>query len=66
MLKFESMDTTGMNYFDSIKKVERTGKIELNSLKKRFRQNLKTLKTLEKTGQAQKGIADYEDSDEEA
>lgn len=66
LLKFQSEDTTGMNFFDSIRKVSRTGKIELNSLKKRYRQNLKTLKTLEKSGQAEEGTANYEDSDEEA
>ena len=65
MLKFQSDDTTGMNYFDSIKKVIRTGKIEVNSLKKRYHQNLKTLKILEKSGQAKQGICDFEDSDEE-
>ena len=66
MLKFQSEDTSGMNYFDSIKQVQQTGKIELNSLRKRYRQNLKTLKTLEKSGQAKEGTANYEDSDEEA
>lgn len=37
MLKFESNDTSGMNYFDSIKKVVRHGTIEVNSLKQRYR-----------------------------
>jgi len=49
LLKFQADDTSGMTYFDTIKKVVRNGTIEVNSLKKRYRQNLKTLKTLEKT-----------------
>ena len=53
-----------MNYFDSIKRVIREGKIEVNSLKKRFRQNLKTLKTLE-SGKNKGSLCAYEDSDEE-
>ena len=53
-----------MNYFDSIKRVIREGKIEVNSLKKRFRQNLKTLKALE-TGKPKGSLCDFEDSDEE-
>ena len=64
MLKFQSNDTTGMNYFDSIKRVIREGKIEVNSLKKRFRQNLKTLKALE-SGKPKGSLCDFEDTDEE-
>lgn len=48
LLKFQSNDTTGMNYFDAIKRTIREGTIEVNSLKRRYRENLKTLKTLEK------------------
>lgn len=65
MLKFESNNTRGMNYFDSIKKVIRHGTIEVNSLKQRYRQNLKTLKTLEKTKYTKGELCDFEDSDEE-
>ena len=61
MLKFAD-DTTGMNYFDSIKRVIHEGKIEVNSLKKRFRSNLKNLKALEKSKNT--GIH-IDDSDEE-
>lgn len=54
-----------MNYFDAIKRVIREGTIEVNSFKRRYRQNLKTLKTMERT-QAKKGeLCDYEDSEEE-
>lgn len=64
MLKFQTNDTTGMNYFDSIKRVIREGKIEVNSAKRRFRQNLKTLKALE-AGRPKGSLCDFEDSDEE-
>ena len=64
MLKFQTNDTTGMNYFDSIKRVIREGKIEVNSAKRRFRQNLKTLKALE-AGKPKGSLCDFEDSDEE-
>lgn len=37
MLKFQTTNVKGMSYFDSIKRVVREGKIEVNSLKKRFR-----------------------------
>lgn len=64
MLKFQTDDTTGMNYFDSIQRVIKEGKIEVNSLKKTFRANIKTLKALEKS-QGKGAICDFEDSDEE-
>ena len=64
MLKFQTNDTTGMNYFDSIKRVIRESKIEVNSAKRRFRQNLKTLKALE-AGKPKGSLCDFEDSEEE-
>ena len=65
MLKFQTDNATGMNYFDSIKKVIRQGTIEVNSLKKRYRQNLKTLKALEKAQFKPNELCAFEDSDEE-
>ena len=65
MLKFRSDDTTGMNYFDSIKRTIKQGKLEVKSLRTRFRQNLKTLKTLERAEYERGELCDYEDTDEE-
>ena len=37
LLKFESNRATGMNYFDTIKRVIREGTLEVNSYKRRYR-----------------------------
>ena len=37
MLKFRTDDTTGMNFFDSIKRTIKQGKLEVKSLRTRFR-----------------------------